>query len=241
MDDKILNEIKQIKQLLSKLVGTSDLSANQKFSKEAIAKAAKEFQRLSIERGEWLSSDEDIRKLINNAPWRSGKFLIENFSFSNYFKRGKHFFLNKKDLIAISKELKERKINLKKYTELLADKAKFEKYINSINLPGGKKNKKHFKIPEGLRDINSTPYSGTMKELVNKEIETLMAEYEKYNLSEFIDLYQGKTYALFKYDYSFDRYLKPELKKHCKDWCFRYNYAINALKKILDYKAESTM
>jgi hypothetical protein len=36
MEDRILNEIKQIRKLLAELVGTSDLPANERFSKEAM-------------------------------------------------------------------------------------------------------------------------------------------------------------------------------------------------------------
>ena len=67
-----------------------------------------------------------------------------------------------------------------------------------------------------------------------------MEEYKKFDLSEYIDLYEGKTHALFKYDYSFDRYLKPELKKFCKDWSFKFNYANTALRRILELKAENS-
>ena len=67
MEEKILDEIKQIRKLLSEIIGTSDLPAKEKFSKEAIAKAAKEFRKLSIERGEWISS-HDIDKVIKHAP-----------------------------------------------------------------------------------------------------------------------------------------------------------------------------
>ena len=146
MEDKILKEIKQIRRLLSELVGTSELPASQKFSKEAIAKTAKEFQKMSIERGEWLS-DDGIRKVIKHASWRSGKLIVEKFGFTNYFKRGHTLYLNRKDLIALNKELKERNINLEKYEELLADQAKFEKLVQNIQFPKGTKTKKHFKIP----------------------------------------------------------------------------------------------
>jgi hypothetical protein len=237
MEDKILKEIKQIRRLLSELVGTSELPASQKFSKEAIAKTAKEFQKMSIERGEWLS-DDGIRKVIKSATWRSGKMIVEKFGFTNYFKRGHTLYLNRKDLIVLNKELKERNIDLKKYAELLDDQAKFEKLVQSIQFPKGTKTKKHFKIPENLRDIQSKPYSAPTEELVRNEIESLMAEYKKFDLSEYVDLYEQKTYALFKYDYSFDRYVKPEVKKFCKDWCFKFNYANNALKRILELKIE---
>ena len=236
MDDKILAELKQIRGLLSELMGTSDLPAGKKFSKEAIAKAAKEFQKLSIERGEWLPNDE-ISKVIRNAPYRAGKYIIEQFGFTNYFRRGAGLYFNKKDLVALNKELKEKNINLHDYVELLEDQAKFQKYLASINLSKG--NRKHYKIPEGLQDINTKPYSPPLEELVRDEIAKLMEEYAKFDLSEYISLYESKTYAYFKYNYSFDRYLKPELKKYCKDWCFKFNYANNALKMILELKAEN--
>ena len=49
MEQEILSEIKAFKKLLAKVVGTSDLPARQQFSKEVIAKAAKEYEKLSIE------------------------------------------------------------------------------------------------------------------------------------------------------------------------------------------------
>ena len=145
MEDKIFSEIKQIRKLLSELVGTTDLPMTQKFSKEAISKAAKEFRKLSIERGQWVPSDE-IQKIIKHAPWYSAKIIIEKFEFTNYFKRGSTYYFNKKDLIELNKELKKRNINLAKYCELLNDKEKFQKYINGIILPKGSKTRKHFKI-----------------------------------------------------------------------------------------------
>ena len=237
MEDMVLSEIKQIRRLLSELVGTTDLPVTQKFSKEAITKAAKEFRKLSIERGQWIPSDE-IRRIIKHADWNSGKIIIEKFEFTNYFKRGSTFYFNRKDLIELNKELKKRNINLKKYGELINDKDKFQKYVKGIIIPKSSKTRKHFKIPDGLQDIFSKPYSAPTEELVRKEIEVLMEEYKKFDLSEYIDLFYGKTYAMFKYDYSFDRYLKPDLKKFCKDWSFKFNYANTALKRIMELKEE---
>ena len=96
MEDKVLSELRQIRKLLSDLVGTTDLPASQKFSKEAISKAAKEFRKLSIERGKFIPSDE-ISKIIKHAPWNSGKTIIEKFEFTNYFKRGSTFYFNRQD------------------------------------------------------------------------------------------------------------------------------------------------
>ena len=172
MEDKIFTEIKQIRKLLSELVGTTDLPVTQKFSKEAISKAAKEFRKLSIERGQWITSYE-IKQIIKHADWNSGKIIIEKFEFTNYFKRGSTLYFNKKDLVELNKELKKRNINLEKYGELLNDKEKFQKYVNSILIAKGSKTRKHFKIPDGLKDIFSKPYSAPTEELVRKEIEVL--------------------------------------------------------------------
>lgn len=46
MEEKVFMELKQIRILLSDLVGSSDLPANKRFSIESIAKAAKEFRKL---------------------------------------------------------------------------------------------------------------------------------------------------------------------------------------------------
>ena len=237
MEDKILKEIIQIRQLLSQLIGTADLPPGDRFSKEKIEKAAKEFQKLAIQRGEWLSANE-LYNVFNNAPWNCAKFIIEKFGFTNYFRRGKTLYFNKKELYALKKELKERNIDLEKYIELVEDQSKFEKYVSGINFPKGTKSKKHYKIPEALRDIVSKPYSAPTEDLVRGEIKTLMEEYVKYDLSEYIDLFESKTYALFKYDYSFDRYIEPEVKKFCKDWTFKFNYANNALTQILALKEQ---
>lgn len=233
MEEKILKEIKQIRLILSELVGTSDLPASERFSKEAISKASKEYRKLAIERGQWLSNHE-IDTVIKNSPWRAGKIIIDKFGFSNYFKRGSTFYYNRKDLIALNKELKKKNINLKEYADLLEDQEKFHKYVNSINT----NKRKRYKIPDELRDINSKPYSPPSEELVKNEIKKLMDEFDRFDLLEYISLYEGKTYAMFKYDYTFDRYLDPKLKKYCKDWCFKFNYANNALKKIVKIKAE---
>ena len=66
-----------------------------------------------------------------------------------------------------------------------------------------------------------------------------MEECIKFDLSKYIKQYEGKTYANFNYDYTYDHYLKPELRKFCKEWYFKFNYANNALKKINEIKADN--
>ena len=112
--------------------------------------------------GEWLPEDE-IHKVIRHAPYSCGNLIIEKFGFINYFKRGRTLYFKKKDLIELNKELKERNINLEKYAQLVADQEKFEELVRSINLPKGKKTRQYYKIPEGLRDIHSKPFSPSLE------------------------------------------------------------------------------
>ncbi len=236
MEQEILSEIKALKKLLAKVVGTSDLPTRQQFSKEAIAKAAKEYEKLSIERGEWIC-ESDIQKVIRKAPWRAGKFIIEKFQFTNYFTRGRTLYFNKKDLQALNRELKKKNINLEKYMELEDDKEKFYKYLETIKNPTGRKKRQRFKIPEYLQDINSDPYNHPPREVVEKHIETLKQEYEKYRMVEYVDIFSG-NYAMFKHIYYWDKYLDPEIKKKCKNWCSQFNYANEALKLIKKVKSQ---
>ena len=82
--NKILEEIKAIKGLMAKMIGTSELPQKQQFSKSAIEKVAVEFQTLSIQRGEWIES-YDIQKHIKHASYNPAKFLIDELKFRNYF------------------------------------------------------------------------------------------------------------------------------------------------------------
>jgi hypothetical protein len=204
-----------------------------------MSKAAKEYRTLAIQRGEWIPG-HDIKTVIRTASWDCAKVIIEKFGFTNYFKRGGTLYFNRKDLVALGKDLKKRNINLKKYVELVEDQEKFQKYLKSILLPTGTKKRKHYRIPETLRDIFSTPYSAPTEQLVRDEILALMDDYKKFALSEYIDLFDSKTHALFKYNYAFDRYIKPEVKKYCKDWVFKFNYANHALMRMKELKPGTT-
>jgi hypothetical protein len=234
-EDKILSELKQLKRLFVILLGTEDLPTKEKFSKAAITKAASEFKKMQAERGEWIASG-DVDSIIKHAPYNPAKMLIEDFQFKNYFKRGSTYYFKRKDLSDLSKELKKRNINLKTYSNLLEDKEKFKKYIDSISELKGNKKRRRFTIPEGLENIFSEPYSPPNEELVRNEVKALLEEYEEFNLSEYVDLYYKKTYAVFKYIYHWDRYLDPNIKKHCKGWTEKFNYANEALKRILEQK-----
>jgi hypothetical protein len=230
MEAKVLEELKQIKLILSKITGTEGLPEKERFSDEALEKAAKEFQNLVIKRGEWISNN-DIDEVFKKTLWRAGEFIIEKFKFRNYFKRSKILYFNKKDLIALRNDLKDRRVDLRRYMELEEDKEKFEKYIAEINLPKGKGKTKSYQIPEELQDIETKPYiipEGNIK----TDIEKLKEEFRNKKLAEYIDIYEKGTYAMFKDLYYFDKYLEAGLKRDCKNWCNRFNYANNALKKL---------
>jgi hypothetical protein len=230
METNVLKEIKEIRNLLSQLIGTSDLPSNQRFSKEALDKAAEQFTKLSIQRGEWIP-DGDIGKIIKKAPYYSGKFIIEHFGFTNYFMRGRVRFFNRKDLIALNNELKERNINLSRYMELINDQENFKKKLESSDGLKVKKKGKRFHIPNDLRDIETSPPPAPSKDLVEKNLEELKEEFKTYKMSEYIDVYND-SHAMMKFEYYFDKYLDANMKKRCKKWCDNFNYANNALERI---------
>jgi len=181
-EDQILSELKQLKRLFTVMLGTEDLPAKEKFSRTAIVKASIEFKKMQAARGEWVSTG-DVDKVIKHAPYNPAKILIEEFQFKNYFKRGSTYYFIRKDLIDLNKELRKRNINLETYSDLLQDKEKFQKYIDSISQPEGSKKRRRFKIPDGLENIFSEPYSPPNEDLVKNEIAALWEEYERFNVS----------------------------------------------------------
>lgn len=234
-EDKLYAEIKQLRYLLAKVVGTQDLPKREQFSKEAIKNAALEFRKLQTERGEWIP-EHDISKIIRKAGYLAGRFIIKKFDFKNYYVRGQQYFYSRKDLVALNKELKARKINLGRYMELEEDKEKFHKYLDDMRQ--GNKRRPRFKIPEELMDVETQPYNHPPKEKVLGHIETLMNEFKEDKLIEFIDIYCNGNYAMIKNIYHFDRYIDNEKWKQCKKWCFEYNYARNALKEIKKIRSQ---
>ena len=80
MEQLILDEIKQLRSAVSKLIGTSDQPLKKQFSKSALDRAAIQFQKLGIERGEWVEG-YNISKYIKKAPYDAGNFIIREFGF----------------------------------------------------------------------------------------------------------------------------------------------------------------
>lgn len=116
--------------------------------------------------------------------------------------------------------------------ELQDDKEKFDKYVQSIGSEKGKK-RKRFKIPEGLQDIITEPYHPPSEKLVRDHLNSLWEQYQGSDMEEYIDIFPSQTWAMFKFEYYYDRYLDADLKRRCKKWCFEFNYANKALMKIL--------
>lgn len=230
MQNKILQELDEIKSLLAKLTGTADLSPTERFSIEALDKAAKEFQDLSIKREEWIH-EHDLGKYLKNSPYNyAGKFIRENFGFINYFKRGKTHYYNKKDLIDLSKELVARNVNLKRYCELLEDKAKFEKNLSDAEL-NTKSKKKKFQLPSNAKDVTTSKPPAPTPDVIREELKALKEEFFQYNLTEYIDIY-GNNHAMVKFEYHYQKYIKPELRRRSQKWCENFNYANTALAMV---------
>lgn len=226
-EDQILNEIKEVHNLIAVLIGTSEQPANTRFSEEAISKAAREFKDLSIQRGEWISEYE-VSRFFRDSPYYTGKFIIENFAFNNYFTKGKSRFYNRKDILALGKELKNRNVNLGKYIKLVEDKEKFQKNIESAKQKKGNR----FIISDELKDVQPSPYPLPSISIIQEHINSLMVEFQEGNIGKFVDLYENSTYAMYKMEYQFDRYIDIKIKNTCKKWCENFNYANNALQLV---------
>jgi hypothetical protein len=235
MEKEILHELRELKNIISQVIGSSDLPKQERFSKDAIAKAAKEFQKMAIERGEWVKED-DIAKYIKNAGWRSGAFIREHFSFSNHFKRGREYFYNKKDLTELGKKLKERNVNLRRYIEYIEDREKFKKAVQSGE-ENKKAKKKSYIIPEEAKDIETSDVPKPPADVIKEHLRILKEDFFKNDLSEYVDIYNG-THAMMKHMYYFDRYIPSEKKKKCRKWCEDFNYANDALERVTRKKEE---
>lgn len=228
-----MSEIKLLRGVISQLVGTSDLPIKQQFSKEALDKAAKEFQKLSSERDDWVK-DSDIAKYIKNAPYHAGKFIIEEFKFNNYFKRGHTYYLNKKTLLVLSQELKARNIDLSRLIEYRGDREKFLKFFSKVQ-ENKKGKKKSFEIEDDLHDITTSAIPKPSVDKIRDHINQLKEQFFKDSMSDYIDIYHG-NHAMMKFIYHFEKYIEPDLKRRCRKWCEDFNYANRALGMITKKK-----
>jgi hypothetical protein len=231
MSVEILKELEEIKLLLAKMIGSTDQTVENRFSEEVLDKAAKDFLKMSIERGEWVE-DSEIPRFIKTAFYRPGDFIRKEFAFANWFKRGREYLYSKKDLIALNQELIRRNINLKRYQEFLYDKTAFDKRKAAENSPQKSKSKgKPFKIPTGLKNITTAEIPKPDPELVRQDLARLKQEFKTAQFDAYIDIYKG-THAMLRHIYIYQKYLEPGFKRRCQKWCEDFNYANDALKSI---------
>ena len=231
MEKQILDELKELRLVMAKLVGSSELPVKEQFSIEQVEKAAKEFKGLLEKRGDWIS-ESDLYKYFNGAPYGTGKFILEEFRFSNYYKKGQTHYFNRKDIQALAKVLKDRNVNLGKYMVLRADQENFKKKIAAaaLNERASKKKLSYF-LPNDLHDIPASESPKPDVTLIKEDLINLESEFFECKLAEYIDIYKN-SYAIVKFEYSFSKYYPAEVKRRCKSWCERFNYANHALELL---------
>jgi hypothetical protein len=233
---EILDEIKQLKDVISKLIGTSDLPPKDRFSIQSVEKAATEFKKLSIARDEWLEGDK-ISKYFKGAPWNAGKFIVKEFEFKNYFRKGNHYYYLKEDIIELAKELKDRDVNLDRYMDLIADKEIFQKKVDAtLAKEAAKGKKKPYKLPKDAKDISTTPLPKPKVEVVRADIKRLKDEFFEHKLDQYIDIYNG-NYAMTKDPfYRYKTYMDKDLPRRINKWKDEFNNANSVLKEITKKK-----
>lgn len=237
MQKQILSELKELRLVISKLVGSADLPVEEQFSIERVDKAAKEFKNLLLKRGEWISENE-LYKYLKGARYGAGKFIREEFKFSNYYKQSHSYYYNRKDIQALSNALKERNVSLGKYIELRADQENFKKKIAAATLnKKGTKKKTSYSLPNDLCDIVASESPKPSIEPIKQELKTLEGEFFEYKLGEYIDIFKN-SYAMVKFEYSFSKYYPTEIKRRCKSWCERFNYANHALELLTEKRVK---
>ena len=229
MDAEILQEVKLLRQALVQIVGTSNKPADEQFSIAALEKATQEFQKLRIERGEWVEENE-LSKIFKDTYWRTGQFIIEHFNFTRYFKKGRSFYFNKAELQNLAKELKARDVNLARYIDYKRDSEKFKKSIAEANENTWKK-KLPYSIPIDAKNIQTTPPKIPDRKLIRDDIKNLKREFRLKGFSEYVDIYHDR-YAMMKHAYYFEKYFEPGIKNECRRWIQNFNYANEALTQL---------
>jgi len=226
--EKISKDITELKNMFSTLIGTTGLPMKERFSSDALGKAAKEFKKLFSQREEWID-EHGLDKYFKGLPYGGGKFIREELKFTHYFIYGKSYYYNRTAIRELAAALKERNVDLKRYIELLQDK---EKFLKKLETETKKKKKTHpFSLPGSLKDINTTNPPRPDPQVIKDDLKRLNEEFFREKLTEYVDIYQG-NYAMVKFEYHFNRYTKPEIRSRAKKWCEQFNYANTALEKL---------
>jgi hypothetical protein len=232
-DGPIFKEIQELKAILAIVIGTADRVGVDRLSTEALEQAAKLFQKMSIERGDWVDED-DLPKFLGPCPWNAGAFIRKEFAFTSWVKKGHEYRYSKKDLLALGQELKTHNIDLKRYQEFLDDKAAFDKKAALQSTPAAPKGKS-YSFPKGMKNITTSEIPKPDPEVVRQDLAQLKQAFKEGKFEAYIDIYNG-THAMLKHIYMFQKYLEPGLKRRCQKWCEDFNYANHALELITGKK-----
>lgn len=227
MEKQILDELKDLKAIVYKLAGISEQSNESPISIEAIEKATKEYRKLEIQRGEWLTNFE-LEEYFKGTSFRVGDFIREAFSFQDCIKIGRTRYYKKSSIIELAKELKSRNVDLASFMELKKSQDSFQNKIDEY-LASKPKGRKPFALPDYLENINLDHLEPSV-EVVRDDLKNLNDEYNKENLSKYIVL--CNNYASPKIGYPYQQYFDEEIKKRCRHWCNRFNTANYALQLL---------
>jgi hypothetical protein len=233
MEKEILQELRDLKQLIIKITGLETEKTENQFSEEALNNAQKLYRKMSIERGDWVK-DSELDIYIKSLPWNAGAFIRKEFEFTNWIKRGHEYLYAKKDLIALSEELAKRNIDCKRYKEFLDDKAAFDKRMAAFEETRTKK-MPAWQIRKGVKNITTTEIPKPDPEKVRTHLAELKQEFRKNKFELYIDVYKG-THAQMKGIYYYEKYLESGIKRACRKWIDDFNYANHALELITGKK-----
>ena len=115
--------------------------------------------------------------------------------------------------------------------DLLADEEKFRKSLESVSVKQKGSRGKKFLVPYDIKDIVSSPPKAPSPDVIREDIKGLKEEFFRSNLGEYINIYRG-CHAMVNFEYYFEKYIRPEVKKQCRKWCENFNYANEALKLV---------
>jgi|SRR5450432_1256082 len=233
MQKEILQEIRDLRLMLSKIMGLENETPDKKYSEESVVNAQKLYLKMSIERGDWVK-DTEICRYIKSLPWNPGTFIRKEFEFTNWIKRGHEYLYAKKDLIALGVELAARNIDCKRYKEFLDEKAAFDKRMAVLEEAKTKKIPT-WKIQKGLKNVTTTEIPKPDQEKVRAHLAELKQGFKTNKYALYIDIYKG-THAKMKRVYHYEKYLEPGIKRGCTKWIDDFNYANHALELITGKK-----
>ncbi len=239
MKKEVLAELSEIKKILSHIVGTTDLPAPQKFSKAVLDKAARLFKKMALAEEQWVKSYEICNYFENCFGYEIGKFIRDEFAFSNYYSKGGATFYFKKDLMKLADELKSRNVDLATYMELRKGQALIEKKMLELAAKNRderikRKRKKNYSLPEELKYIKLSDFKLPDRNVVEQEVGQLMLEFKNGNYARYINFYDDSAYIT--YNDKIREYLKGVEGKVYRSWCKKYNKAKYGLKLINEHQ-----